>query len=468
MATKKEPQKKGHGEFNSSPKTNIGYFDGLTFYSKPIQYAEVDGLAIFEGDIILGTIKEIENKTNMRGQELRGEIQRAAVITGAQYRWTDCTIPYTIDSGLTNQNRVTDAIAHWEANTNVRFVLRTSSNSSQYPDYVTFRSGSGGCSSYVGKIGGQQYINLGSGCATGNAIHEIGHTVGLWHEQSREDRDSFVTIHWDKIQAGYENNFTQKITDGDDIGTYDYGSIMHYPRNAFSIDGTDTITPINPASAQIGQRNALSAGDIAAVNTIYTCSQGICSPGPFIACPSPVITCAAGPTCKSAPLVQCAAAPVRPCPPAPLRCPPAPFTCPPAPVRCPPAPHACPPAPRLTCPPAIRIAGCRPAPAIGPGPLKPEIYGRGYPAGMDPYGNYAGVYCDPYGYPMNPYAYGSPYEYGAGYYADPYGYGSEAGYSDPYQYPNWTAYEYPDPYQYGYQGSGYNYPRGRFNPYYWR
>jgi hypothetical protein len=93
--------------------------------------------------------------------------------------------------------------------------------------------------------------------------------VGLWHEQSREDRDMFVRINWDRIQPGFEHNFNQHITDGDDIGPYDYGSIMHYPLNAFSTDGSNTITPIGtvPPGTTIGQRNGLSAGDIAAVNS---------------------------------------------------------------------------------------------------------------------------------------------------------------------------------------------------------
>jgi polyhydroxyalkanoate synthesis regulator phasin len=42
---------------------------------------------------------------------------------------------------------------------------------------------------------------------------------------------------------------------------------MHYPRTAFSIDGSDTITPIDP-TAQLGQRVALSAGDIATANSM--------------------------------------------------------------------------------------------------------------------------------------------------------------------------------------------------------
>jgi Astacin (Peptidase family M12A) len=256
---------KDDGELRSSPDFRTALIPGNTFAAKAVRYAVVDDLALFEGDIVLGTVEQVEQQTQELRDVLSGELAAAVVITGAQFRWLSCRIPYTIDPGLPTQQRVTDAIAHWESHTRFRFVLRTAANTASFPDWVTFRSGSG-CSSAVGRRGGQQFVNLGSECSTGNVIHEIGHVVGLWHEQSREDRDSWVTIHWNKIQPGLEHNFDQHIADGDDVGSYDYGSIMHYPRNAFSSDGTDTITPI-VAGATIGQRTALSAGDIAAANS---------------------------------------------------------------------------------------------------------------------------------------------------------------------------------------------------------
>lgn len=251
------------GEFLGGPEVKTGYISGATFGLKEVSYAAIDGLAIFEGDIVLGT----EDQMDMLKEQIDNpdpDLAAAVAITGSQFRWPDGVLVFRIDPSLPNQQRVTDAINHITQNTNLRFRVRTTE-----ANFITFRIG-GGCSSQVGMRGGEQFINLADGCLFGQTVHEICHAAGLWHEQSREDRDNFVTIHLSNVIQGMEHNFNQHITDGDDIGSYDYGSIMHYPRNAFARNpANDTITPKPNANTPIGQRNGLSAGDIRAINALY-------------------------------------------------------------------------------------------------------------------------------------------------------------------------------------------------------
>jgi hypothetical protein len=213
---------------------------------REMTYEWIHGVAVVEGDILISG----------PGGQVRGNSR-----TKQTKRWTGGVVPYTIDPTLPTPARVTDAIAYWESVTKFRFVLRTIE-----PDYLTFQP-SAGCSSNVGRIGGQQFVNLATGCPTGKTMHEIGHALGMWHEQSRADRDKHVIINWANITVGKEGNFdtfTSAGNDGRDLGAYDVTSIMHYGSTAFSANGLPTITLLD-GSTFTEQRVEATPADICAV-----------------------------------------------------------------------------------------------------------------------------------------------------------------------------------------------------------
>ncbi|KAK3855493.1 hypothetical protein Pcinc_038108 [Petrolisthes cinctipes] len=127
---------------------------------------------------------------------------------------------------------------------------------------------------YVGKIGGSQTINYPQWCLDqyGSVQHEMYHALGFHHEQSRFDRDDYVTIMWDNIQSGAEHNFDKysNTVVGAFGENYDYGSVMHYSAYAFSDNGQKTIVTVDP-DAQIGQRVGLSQVDINKLMNMYNC-----------------------------------------------------------------------------------------------------------------------------------------------------------------------------------------------------
>lgn len=223
-----------------------------------LAYEVIDGQAIFQGDIVLGAVD------NRSASGLRSS---SAAISGAPRRWPNGVVPYVISSNLPDHSRVTAAIAHWNTRTPVRLVPRTGES-----DWVEFVPHADSCLSYVGRIGGRQAISLALVCNSGTVIHEIGHAVGLWHEQSRADRDQHVEIHWENIESGKAFAF-DKYTNGRDYGPYDFDSIMHYGSTYFSSNGLPTITRLSGATIN-PNRTRLSTGDIGAVTTLYGCRSG--------------------------------------------------------------------------------------------------------------------------------------------------------------------------------------------------
>jgi hypothetical protein len=182
-------------------------------------------------------------------------------------RWPNGNVYYQFDPAVTTTDRAIwrDAAAAWSAAAALTFVESTGSG-----NYIYVKNSSGN-SSYVGMIGGAQEMNIYNWNYKYIVAHEIGHALGLKHEQSRPDRDTYVVIYTSNIEAGKEGNFTRDST-AQTYGSYDFESVMHYPRNAFSRNGSNTIEPTPPYSSYLnvmGQRSYLSSLDLSGMAQRY-------------------------------------------------------------------------------------------------------------------------------------------------------------------------------------------------------
>lgn len=224
-----------------------------------VTYQIVGNYAIAEGDIIVAKLSDLRVKGAVIIPKVGGT------------RWPDGIIPFEVDESLPIRNKwaIYHAIDTWQKTTHLEFTELTSKNRYDYRDYIAFIPAEGTtCSSHIGKQGGRQVINLAPRCTHMNTVHEIGHALGLWHEQSRGDRSNYIRIVWENIESDHKHNFNQHLTDGKDYGEYDYDSIMHYGEYAFSKNGKKTIIPLKEG-IKIGQRDHLSKKDINVINTMY-------------------------------------------------------------------------------------------------------------------------------------------------------------------------------------------------------
>lgn len=187
--------------------------------------------------------------------------------------WPGGVVPYTFDSNVSvfNQTAIREAMDELQTVANVRFKPRAGEG-----DFVVI-AGSTGNNATVGRIGGQQSVNIFNWNFLYIMEHELMHTLGCRHEQARPDRDGYVTINLGNVcqnccsGASCNHNFNI-ATNTTPFGSYDFESIMHYGAYDFSTNGQPTIVA-QPAYAAfqplMGNRDYLSIGDKAGLESRY-------------------------------------------------------------------------------------------------------------------------------------------------------------------------------------------------------
>lgn len=235
-------------------------------------------------------------KTSGEGTDytvIEGDIQvppdyfiRKAAGPDAAYKpalWTNGQIAYEYDANVAaiSQTLMRSAMLEWENAANVHFNQCPGNSCLAVENYLHIQHSTGN-NSWVGLQGGRQVVNIVSWNSRFIIAHELGHALGYWHEQSRTDRDSYITINSANIQPGQANQF-QIEPNQYRYGPYDFDSVMHYDQCAFSvacplgqtcacgITTTISVKPPNQAwQTLIGQRTHLSYLDKTTMSFLYS------------------------------------------------------------------------------------------------------------------------------------------------------------------------------------------------------
>ena len=193
---------------------------------------------------------------------IRPEGHRGAVSPNL---WPGGIVPYQFESDVssTNQSRVRNAMDMLEETSGATFVPATGESN------LLNIGGFGGNWSYVGMSGGVQNLSIYNWSSPIIICHELSHALGRHHQQCRTDRDDYIQVNWDNIDVNYAYNYY--VADSEEVGPYDFESIMHYSQWGFSTGGP-TMTCL-PGYEQwqnvMGQRDYISDGDSATLQHMY-------------------------------------------------------------------------------------------------------------------------------------------------------------------------------------------------------
>ena len=282
-------------------------------------YMNVHGLAIAEGDIVLGQHADVQKETLRNLRELAHGLDANAVgldpktldtvspmnlpatgsgtihpfSLGLSKLWPNKTVAFDIDPAIAPAQvaSVQQAARIWNALGIVTFKRVTSLQPDAEVLHVLSAGAdtSGVCATSQPGHNVKNTTFLSPDCSLFQIVHEFGHVLGLRHEQSRADRDTYLAVDTSKILDRYKPNFDPQP--GNFNGTtYDPCSIMQYGNvvpGEWTTTGHDELwftlaakgkkafaacvgtLPHRPECQVVGQRCAISAIDKAGVAAMY-------------------------------------------------------------------------------------------------------------------------------------------------------------------------------------------------------
>lgn len=245
--------------FSEKEKTIVLHGDSL-------QVVDQDSVYIFQGDIRISK-KSID--------ELRGAVRTDRM-------WNNNTVHYQLSNfptaSKTEQLVIYKAIEEIENKTYLNFIPKVSNDGIKsyldisytgenlgyaYSDYIGKRPKG------INKIVIPRSMLLGS-TGLGVAVHEICHALGMYHEQSRADRDKYINVDFSNTEDPAQfKTYKERDLNGKDIGPFDFNSIMLYGSFAGAKDVSRPVMTKKDGSYFFSQRNGLSQQDVQSLIHLY-------------------------------------------------------------------------------------------------------------------------------------------------------------------------------------------------------
>ncbi|PSN57976.1 Low choriolytic enzyme [Blattella germanica] len=202
---------------------------------------------ILSAKVIHHTTTDLDKHPEL-GNHFEGDIiltEERNALTLKTFLWPNGVVPYAFHSNYTDEEKekVLTAMEGIQDKTCVKFVPHKSET-----EYIEFgKVPNMGCAAMVGLRPGRgapMVVNYQAPeCLqeAGTIQHELLHVLGLFHEQTRTDRDEY--------------------------------SLMHYPKTAFSKNGKNTIIAKDDPSLKLGQYEGPTEGDLEKVRRLYNCKS---------------------------------------------------------------------------------------------------------------------------------------------------------------------------------------------------